>query len=219
MHLQNSLTALQIGQLYGDATIKATGAQQRLIQGFRSIGRCQNNHALATVKAIHLAQKLVQRLLTLVVAAELTTVTTLTNIIDFVDENNAGSLFLSLLKQVAHTGSAHAHEHFYEFTAANGEKRHLRFAGHGLSQQCFTSARRPHKQGSLRHIRADFLIFTGVMQKIHQLHQRFLSLILTGNISKALASLGLHINLSITLAKGHGIATHALAHKIHEKLS
>ena len=57
------------------------------------------------------------------------------------------------------------------------------------------------------------------MQKIHQLHQRFLSLILTGHISKALASLGLHINLSITLAKGHGIATHALAHKIHEKLS
>ena len=56
------------------------------------------------------------------------------------------------------------------------------------------------------------------MQKVHQLHQGLLGLVLTGHVGKALAGLGLHIDLGVTLAKGHGVAAHTFAHKIHEQL-
>ena len=56
------------------------------------------------------------------------------------------------------------------------------------------------------------------MQKIHQLHECFLRLVLSGNISKAFAGSRLHINLGVALAKAHSVAAHALAHKIHEQL-
>ena len=56
------------------------------------------------------------------------------------------------------------------------------------------------------------------MQKIHQLHQGLLGLVLPRHVGKAFASLGLHIYLGITLAKGHGVTAHALAHKVHEQL-
>ena len=158
-------------------------------------------------------------MLTFVVAAELAAVAALTNRIDFIDEDTAGRLFLCLLKQVAHTGGAHAHEHFYKFTAANREERHLRFTSHSLGQQCFTGARRAHEQCTLGHISADGLVLAGVMQKVHQLHQGFLGLVLTGHIGKAFASLCFHIHLGIALAKGHGIAAHTLAHEVHKELS
>ena len=57
------------------------------------------------------------------------------------------------------------------------------------------------------------------MQKIHQLHQCFLSLVLTCYIGKAFACLRFHIDLGITLAEAHSVAAHALAHKVHKQLS
>ena len=57
------------------------------------------------------------------------------------------------------------------------------------------------------------------MQKINQLHQCFLGLILTCYIGKAFACLRFHINLGITLAEAHSVTAHALAHEVHEKLS
>ena len=71
-------------------------------------------------------------MLALVVAAKLTAVTTLTNGINFIDKNDAGCLFLGLLKQVTHTGGAHAHKHFYKLTAANGKEGHLGLTGNSL---------------------------------------------------------------------------------------
>ena len=62
----------------------------------------------------------------------------------------------------------------------------------------------------------DILVLAGIMQKIHQLHQCFLSLVLTCYIGKAFASLRFHIDLSIALAEAHSVTAHTLAHEVHK---
>ena len=144
MNLQDSLTALKIRQLNRNTAVKTSRTQQRLIQRFRTVGSCQNNYTLAAVKTVHLTQQLIQSLLAFIIAAELTVITAFADGIDFIDKYYARCLFLRLLEQIAHTGSAHADEHFYKFTAADAEERHLGFACYRTRQQGFTRTGRAY---------------------------------------------------------------------------
>ena len=69
VHLQNCDTTLQIGQLHWNAAIKTARTQQSRVKRLRTVGRRQNNDALGAVKAVHLGQQLIERLLALIVAA------------------------------------------------------------------------------------------------------------------------------------------------------
>ena len=58
------------------------------------------------------------------------------------------------------------------------------------------------------------------MQKVNNFSQCFFRFILTGNVSKGFASLCFHIDLCITLAKGHGISSaHLLLQGFGKQLS
>ena len=102
MHAENRLAPRQIGQLNGDSAVETTRTQQRLVQNLRAVGRRQNDDALARVKAVHLGEQLVERLLALVVAAHARVVAALADGIDFVDEDDARRFLARLLEQVAH---------------------------------------------------------------------------------------------------------------------
>ena len=54
MNLQNRFTAIEIRQLNRDTPVKTARAQQRLVKGFRTVRRSQDNNAFFAVKAIHL---------------------------------------------------------------------------------------------------------------------------------------------------------------------
>ena len=98
MDFQNCLTTFQIRQLYRNPAVKTSRTKQRRIEGFRTVGRRQNDNTLLTVKTIHLSQKLVQRLLALVIAAHAGAVTLLTNRIDLVDKYDTRRFFIGLFK-------------------------------------------------------------------------------------------------------------------------
>ena len=53
------------------------------------------------------------------------------------------------------------------------------------------------------------------MEEVHHFHQRLFCLILPGHIGKGLAGLGLHIDLGVGLAEGHGVAR-KIAHPFGE---
>ena len=197
---QDLLAALEVGQLHGHPAVKATGAGEGRVQRLRAVGGGQNDDAVVVLKAIHLGQQLVQGLLPLVVAAVLAAVALLANGVDLINEDDAGGFLLGLLEQVTDFGSAHAHEHFHELGAGHGEERHVGFTSHGLGQHGLAGARRAHQQDALGHGCANALVLAGVVQVIHDLLQVFLSFILTGNIRKADAVGGLHIDLGVGLA-------------------
>ena len=218
MNFQDSFTTVQVRQFHRNTAVKPARPQQGRVQGFRTVGSRQDDDALTSVKTVHLRQQLVQGLFPFIVAAESTVVTFFADGIDFIDKYDTGSLFLGFLEQVTDTGRAHAYEHFNKFGTGNAEERHLGLTGNGLGQQGLTGTGRSNQQGALRHGSADSGIFSGIMQEVHQLHQGFLRLVLTGHIRKGNTGLGLHVHLGIALAEvAHAAETFA-AHITHQQL-
>src|SRR5438046_10738821 len=71
--------------------------------------------------------------------------------IDFIDEDDARSVLLALLKEITNAARAYADEHLYEVGSGDGEERDVRLAGNCTSQQGVTRARRPHEPHALRN--------------------------------------------------------------------
>ena len=122
MYLQDLLPALQVGQLHGHAPVEAAGTGKGRVQGFRAVGGGKDDHAAVALKAVHFRKELVQGLLPLVVAAQLT-IALFADSVDLVDKHDAGRLFLGLFKQVADLACAHTDEHLDKVRPADAEKR------------------------------------------------------------------------------------------------
>ena len=104
--------------------------------------------------------------------------------VDLVYENNGRRLLFRLLKQVAHTAGAHAHIHFHKVRAGDGQKRHVRLAGHGLGQQGLAGARRANQQHALGDVGAQLQILVRIPQELHDLLQLLLFLVGAGHLVK-----------------------------------
>src|SRR5439155_5819655 len=104
--------------------------------------------------------------------------------VDLVDEDDARRVLLALLEQVAHTGSAHAHEHLHEVRPADAEERHARFAGDRFGQEGLARPRRADDQDALRNAPPQLLEFVRVFEELDDLDNFFLGLINPGHVGK-----------------------------------
>src|SRR3989475_262584 len=104
--------------------------------------------------------------------------------VDLVHEDDAGGVLLTLLEQIAHTGSTDAHEHLHEVGARDREERDVRLAGDRLREQRLARARRPDEQHALRDLSTELLELLRVFQEIDDLAQLFLGLVHPGDILK-----------------------------------
>ena len=139
---EDFLAALHVGQVDGDLAVEAAGAQQRGVEHVRPVGGGDDDDALLGVEAVHLDEQLVERLLALVVTAAHAVAAVAADGVDFIDEDQAGRVFLALLEHVAHAGGADADEHFDEVRTGDREERHVRLAGDGAGEQGLAGARR-----------------------------------------------------------------------------
>ena len=71
MDFQDGFPAQQVGQFHRNPTIETSGAGQCRVQRFRPVGSRQNNDAVVAFKTVHFGQQLIEGLLSLVVAADL----------------------------------------------------------------------------------------------------------------------------------------------------
>src|SRR5919109_1350418 len=79
--------------------------------------------------------------------------------IDLVDEDDAGSVLLALLEQVAHAAGAHADEHLYEVGTGDRKEGNVGFTGDGAREQSLPCAWRAHHQNAFGNAAAEFLKF------------------------------------------------------------
>ena len=205
MDFQNVNAAFQIRLVYDDPAIKTSRAQKRRVKDLRTVSRREYQKTFICVKPVHLRKELVQGLLTLIISAHYS-VTGLSYGVDLVDKHNAGGLLLRLLKEIAHTGCAHANVHFHKRGARQGKERHLSLSCYSFRQQSFPGSRRSHKKGPLRQLRADPTVPARIVQEIHHFLKRLLRLILSCHILKRNSCLFLHIHLGITLSDAHHTA-------------
>ena len=215
MHLQDIDSSLQIRAVDNDSPVKTAGPQQRRIQYLRPVGRRQDQKTFGGIESVHLRQKLIQRLLPLIVSAAVPAVTALSDGIDLIDENNAGRILLCFLEKVSHTGSAHTYKHFHKIRTGKGKEGHMGLPGHRLGQKCLSGTGRSHQQGAFWQLRTDLRIFGRVMKEIHHFLQGLLGFILSGHILEGHSGFFLHIGLGLALSDSHHSA--AFVHMPHQK--
>src|SRR6185437_2117085 len=93
------------------------------------------------------------------------------------DEDDAGSVLLALLKQVAHAARTDADKHLYEVRTRDREERNIGLAGDCARQQGLAGARRPDHQNALRNPSAEPLELLRLAQELDNLLQLFLGLV------------------------------------------
>ena len=136
--------------------------------------------------------------------------------VDLVDEDDAGRALLGLLEHVAHTRRADADEHLDEVGAADGEERHLGFAGNRLGEQRLAGARRADQQHAARDAAAELLELLRVFQEVNEFLDFFFGFVATGNVSEGGRVVGLVEHARLALAEAECAALAAALHLAHE---
>src|SRR5205085_9535817 len=119
VHAQNFFASCQSWQIDSDLAIETARSQQGGVEHIRAVRGGDNDHAFLRIEAVHLHEQRIQGLLALVVAATYAMATMTPDSVNFVDEDDARRGFFALLKHVAHTTRADAHEHFNKVRAAD----------------------------------------------------------------------------------------------------
>src|SRR5262245_59861906 len=121
--------------------------------------------------------------------------------VNFVDEDDAGRVLLTLLKQVATTRGANAHKHLDEVGTRNREERNVRFAGDSTRQQCLAGSRWSHHQDTLGNPTTKLLKLLRLLEKLDNLLQFLFRFFNAGHVFKGHALLLVVEQLGARLAK------------------
>ena len=217
VHIQNLLSAANVGQGHIHLSIKTTWAQKGCVQNIWAIGGGHHNDPQIRLKTIHLHEHLVQGLFTLVIAPTQASTTLATHGINFVNENDTRRVLFGVFEHVAHASRAHADKHFHKIRTRDAKKRHLGLTSDALGEQCFTGSWRPHEEQTTRNAATELLKALRIFQKVHHFLHLFFGLVATGDIGKGdgVVVLVEHARFALAETKGTPLATALhLAHEI-----
>ena len=136
--------------------------------------------------------------------------------VDFVDEDEAGGVLFALHEEVAHAGSAHAHEHFHEVGTGDGEEGHARLTSHSPGKECLAGSGRADEEHTLGDAAPETGKFPGIGKEIHDFGKFFLGFVHTRHVVERDLALLLIQHPRARAAKGHGPPRSTL-HLAHEE--
>ncbi len=182
VHAQNGFAALHIRTAHHHAAVETAGTKQSGIEHIGAVGGGHQDHALVGFKTVHLHQQLIQRLLALVMPAAQAGAAMTAHCVDFVDEDDAGSILFALLEEVAYAAGADADEHLHEVRAGDREERHAGLAGDRAGEQGLAGSGRPDQQNALGNASAKLLELLRLAQELDDFLQLFLGLFHPGDV-------------------------------------
>ena len=182
MHAENFFATLHVRTCHNHAAVEAARPQQRRIQNVWSVRRGDQDHTFVRFEAVHLHEQGVQGLFALIMSPAETCSAMPPNRINFIDENDAGRVFLALFKEIAHAACAHANKHFDEVRTRNREERNVGLTGDCARQQSLARARRSHQQHALGNSPPELLKLLRIFQELNNFLQLFLGLVRSGDI-------------------------------------
>ena len=136
--------------------------------------------------------------------------------IDFIDEDNAGSVLLALFKQIAHAARADADEHLDTVRTRDREERDIRFARNRARQQSLSGTRRTDQQHALRNAPAQLLEFLRLAQEFDNLLELFLGFLNASHVLERHLALLRGMQTRAALAKAQRFIAAALHLPHHE---
>ena len=182
MHPEDLLAAIHIGKGNRHLAVKAARTEQCGIENIGTVCRGDDDDTLLRIEAIHLHQKLVERLFALVVPAAHAVAAMASDSVDFIDEDEAGSVFTTLFKHVADSARTDPNKHFHEVRTGDGEEWHIRLTGNGAGEQGLAGAGRADHQHTLGDGAAELLELAGIAEEIDDFKKLFLGLLDPGDV-------------------------------------
>ena len=217
MNFQNLLTAADIGQRNHDLTVKAARTQQCGVENVGAIRGSDHDDAAVGVETVHLDEHLVQSLFAFVIASAETGAALTADRINFVDEDDAGRILLSVLEHVANTSGTDTDEHFNEVGTGNRKEGNLGFAGDGFGQKSLTGTRRADEQHTARNTTAQSLIAARILEVVHNFGHFFFGFIAACNIGKSDIVIRAVEHSGFRFAEAESTALSAALHLAHEE--
>ena len=185
MDLEDGLSALYVGKIDIDLSVKTAGAQQSAVKDIGTVGRRHDDNALVRLKTVHLNKDLVEGLLSLVVPSAESRSPLATHGVDLIDEDDAGLIAFCHIKEVAYTRCADADVHFHEVRAAHREEGHARLPRDRLCKQRFTRSGRAYKQHTLGDLCPEVGELLGALEEIDNFLEFLFLLLRPCNVGKA----------------------------------
>lgn len=143
VHVEDRDATLHIWYVHRNLPVKAARSHECRVEDVRPVGRCNDDDARVALKAVHLCEKLVKRLLTFIVAAADARAARPADSIDLIDKDEAGGVLLGLLEEVANSGCADANKHLNKLGTRDGEEGHSGLAGNRLGKQSLACRQAP----------------------------------------------------------------------------
>ena len=143
-------------------TVKPTRAKERRVQYIRPVCRSNDNDPFIGAETVHFDQQLIESLFTFVVSSSQTGSTASSNSINFIDENNAWRIFLSLFKEISNPTCSNPDKHFHKIRPADAEKRNFRLTGDRFCQHGLPRSGISHQKDSSGYFSSQFFkLFRG----------------------------------------------------------
>mmetsp|Transcript_35703 Transcript_35703/g.43061 ORF Transcript_35703/g.43061 Transcript_35703/m.43061 type:complete len:400 (+) Transcript_35703:913-2112(+) len=205
MHLEDLLTSLEVRHINSDLTIETSRTEQSTVKDISSVCGCNDDHTSVALETIHLGKQLVKSLLSLVIATTDTTSTRSANSINLINEDDARSILLCLLKQVTNAGSTNTDEHLHKLGTRDREERDTSLSCNSLCQQGLSGTRGSDQQDTLGDASTNSGEALRPLQELDNLHEILLGFVHASHIIEHNTSVGLHLELSLGLSEGHGV--------------
>ena len=103
-----------VGVGHEDLPVESARTAKSGVKHVGPVGRGDDDNSVVLLEPVHFNQKLIERLLALVIAAADADSARPADCIDLVDEHDARSVLFGLLEHVPHAGGADADEHLHE---------------------------------------------------------------------------------------------------------
>jgi hypothetical protein len=183
MNRENRLPTTLVGWLHNDASIEATGSQQRRVQYIRPIGSGEHDHRVTGAESVHFGQDLIERLLLLGIRAETgRAAARAADRVQLVYEDDRRRRVASLLEQIAHATGSNADDQLHEFAGSDAEEGDVRFTRHGASQHCLASAGWANQQRSLWNHTSQARVLAWLAEEVDDFCQFLFGLVDTRDI-------------------------------------
>ena len=208
--LEDFFAATDVGTIDDDATIEAAGAEESGIENVGAVGRGDEDDAVVGLEAVHLDEELVEGLLTLVVSAAEACAAVTTDCVDLVDEDDAGSVLLALLEEVANAACADADEHLDEVRTGDGEEGDVGFAGYCAGEKGLAGAGRSDEEDALGDAATEALELLRFAEELDDLLEFFLGFVDAGDILEGDLLLLHGEQTGARLAEAHGLVAAGL---------
>src|SRR5574344_2411980 len=159
VNFKDRLSTCGIRKPNRDDTVEPTRTEKRGIQDIVAV-RCRDDQNTGVIfETIHLDKKLVQGLLTFIVAAAKACASLPTDRIDFINKDNAGCGLFGFPEEIPDTACADTDEHFNEIGTRNAVERNACLTRNSFSQEGFAGARIADKENAFGKTSAVFGVF------------------------------------------------------------